>query len=328
MAPLEEIDSLPREVHWFGGNVVARVELFSGDELLADLSGPIDNSGSFALNTLDSYRSVDNQNCRIKVTDDLDNFGWSDGFDLGLSILSGPLPGMDFVSIPAGSFEMGSPSSENNRDSNESLHSVRVGSFEIMTTEVTQGMWEEVMGSNPSHDYGEGSNYPVYYVSWEDCQEFIAKLNDLDRGHTYRLPTEAEWEYACRAGTSSAYYWGSSSSESVMKQNCWYEKNADDGYWSTPHASHEGTQPVGMKSPNAWGLYDMSGNVYEWCQDVYTSDYSSCPTDGSAYRGQGSYRVLRGGGWSSRARLCRSANRGGLSPGGRDLNLGFRLARS
>ena len=246
--------------------------------------------------------------------------------------------GMTFVSIPSGSFYMGSPSSESNRDSDESRHSVRVSSFELMSTEVTQGMWEEVMGedirdlrelADPDFSiWGEGSNYPVYYVSWDDCQDFIDKLNDLDRSHTYRLPTEAEWEYACRAGTSSAYYWGSSSSESTMKQYCWYDKNARSSEWTSPHASSQGTQPVGTKSPNSWGLYDMSGNVYEWCQDVYTSDYSDCPSNGSAYSGQGSNRVLRGGSWLGVARYCRSANRGNFSPGYRLSYLGLRLARS
>ena len=113
-----------------------------------------------------------------------------------------------------------------------------------------------------------------------------------------------------------------------MKSYCWYEKNADDGYWSTPHASREGTQPVGTKQPNAWGFYDMSGNVYEWCQDVYTSDYSDCPTNGSAYSGQGSGRVYRGGSWGNYAGNCRSAFRLINSPGGRYSNLGVRLARS
>ena len=223
---------------------------------------------------------------------------------------------MEFISIPSGDFQMGSPSSEHNRFSNESRHSVSVRSFDLMSTEVTQGMWEEVMGSNPSHFTGD-SNRPVENVSWNDCQDFIDKLNDLDPNHTYRLPTEAEWEYACRAGTSDAYYWGNSSSESTMSSYCWYTVN-----------SNSSTHPVGTKTPNSWGLYDMSGNVWEWCQDVYTSDYSDCPTNGRAYSGQGSYRVCRGGCWYSFARYCRSANRYNGSPGYRICGLGLRLARS
>ena len=213
-------------------------------------------------------------------------------------IQEGPVEGMTFVQIPSGSFQMGSPSSESNRGSDESRHTVHVGSFEMMSTEVTQGMWEEVMGSNPSHGSGVGSNYPVYYVSWNDCQEFIDKLNDLDSSHTYRLPTESEWEYACRAGTSTAYYWGSSSSESTMSSYCWYNENSN-------YLTHQ----VSTKSPNAWGLYNMSGNVWEWCEDVYTSDYSDCSTDGSSYSGQGSGRICRGGSWDYGARSCRSAPR-------------------
>lgn len=246
--------------------------------------------------------------------------------------------GMVFVSISAGRFQMGSPSSEGAGESDESLHGVYVDGFELMSTEVTQGMWEEIMGTgNDSRrdpadsDWslsGEGSSYPAYDVSWDDCQEFINRLNDLDSSHNYRLPTEAEWEYACRADTSSAYYWGSSTSERTMKQYCWYYKNARNDTWTTPHAANNGTQPVGLKQPNAWGLYDMSGNVLEWCQDVYTSDYSNCPVDGSAYTGQGLHRVVRGGSWLNNAMYCRSAKRSSRRPGFRCDFIGFRLARS
>ena len=232
-------------------------------------------------------------------------------------VLSGPLEGMEFVAIPAGSFQMGSPSSESDRESNEKQHLVTVRSFELMTTEVTQGMWQEVMGTNPASGYGVGSNYPVYNVSWNDCQEFIAELNDQDSRYTYRLPTEAEWEYACRAGTTTRFYWGNSDSSSDIGGYAWYDGN-----------SNSSTHPVGQKLPNAWGLYDMSGNVWEWCQDGYTNDYDNCPTDGSAYCGSVSYRVGRGGGWSDDARYCRSAVRGDSGPGDGEINVGFRLARS
>ena len=171
-----------------------------------------------------------------------------------------PAPGislpddMEFVSIPAGSFMMGSPSSESDRDGDEEHHSVSVRSFELMTTEVTQGIWKVVMGDNPAQEYGMGDAYPVYNVSWNDCQDFIDALNDMDPSYTYRLPTEAEWEYACRAGTTTAYYWGSSMNNSY----CWYTDN-----------SNGRTHPVGQKQPNAWGLYDMTGNVWE-CARIYT----------------------------------------------------------
>jgi len=221
--------------------------------------------------------------------------------------------GMEFVSIPSGSFLMGSPAFEADRGCDERQHTVTVESFELMTTEVTQGMWEEVMGTNPAHDYGVGDDYPVYYVTWHDCQDFIDRLNSLDTMHEYRLPSEAEWEYACRAGTTMAYYWG----ETMRDEYCWCWDNSDG-------ALH----PVGRKLPNAWGLYDMSGNVWEWCQDVYTAEYVECPANGAAYIGSGSYRVYRGGGWSLDAQYCRSAFRNVDSPGCSYSSLGFRLARS
>ena len=247
--------------------------------------------------------------------------------------------GMDFVSIPSGSFQMGSPSSEPNRDSDEPIHSVYVNSFELMSTEVTQGMWEEVMGETPSLNFGVGYNYPVNYISWNDCQEFVEKLNDLDPSHSYRLPAEVEWEYACRAGSRSSYYWGNTfsvpeltqkragggvhlggnttSESGVSNRYCWYVGNSS----STAH-------PVGTKIPNAWGLYDMSGNVWEWCEDIYTRDYSGCPLNGNTCSDQDSYRVLRGGGWTDPGSCCRSAERIDASPGYCYAFVGFRLARS
>jgi len=238
-------------------------------------------------------------------------------------ITTGPLSGMDFAYIPSGSFSMGSPTSESNRESNEDQHRVTVGSFELMTTEVTQGMWEEVMGdsieelrdiANPDWPLrGVGDDYPVYYVSWDDCQAFLYTVNHLDTEYEYRLPTEAEWEYACRAGAATAYYWGGSMSGSY----CWYAENSNDS-----------AHPVGQKLPNAWGLYDMSGNVWEWCEDMYTSDYEDCPTNGAAYTGSGSYFVNRGGSWYNNARYCRSAVRFYYSPSSSSYSLGFRLART
>jgi len=245
--------------------------------------------------------------------------------------------GMEFITVPSGNFLMGSPSSETERDSDESQHRVYVESFELMTTEVTQSMWESVMGldigeqrqyADPSWSLaGEGSNYPVYYVSWYECQEFINRLNDLDSEHDYRLPSEAEWEYAYRAGTTSRFFWGHSDSESVMKEYCWYESNADQEKWTSPHAYSSGTQPVATKSPNSWGFFDMSGNVYEWCEDVYVSDYFQCPTDGTAYIGSGTQRINRGGGWVSRTKFCRSSFRNNDTPDYRSNCIGFRVVR-
>lgn len=239
------------------------------------------------------------------------------------STSSGPLEGMMFVTIPGGSYQMGSPSSESGRYDNEELHWVTVQSFELMTTEVTQGMWQEVMSTNPAlgvtwDDRGVGDAYPVYLVSWDDCQEFISELNRMDSQFIYRLPTEAEWEYACRAGSSTRFYWGNSDSSSIIDRYEWYDGN-----------SNSATHPVGQKHPNAWGLFDMSGNVREWCQDVFSRDYDNCPTDGSAYTGSESYRVIRGGqcGFGGLARYCRSACRSNNLQDGRNGYVGLRLAR-
>jgi len=234
---------------------------------------------------------------------------------------------MDFINIPSGSFYMGSSSFVSEQDSDKSGRHVFIDSFELMRTEVTQGMWEEVMGKDIRYLRdeanlnwplrGEGANYPVYYVSWNDCQEFIDRLNSLDPSRTYRLPSESEWEYACRAGMTTDFYWGDSYSESAMGRYCWYSEN-----------SNSSTHIVAQKEPNAWGLYDMSGNVWELCEDKYTADYDDCPTDGSAYIRSGFLRVIRGGGWFYSARFCRLAYRRGLNRACRFGNLGFRLVRS
>jgi formylglycine-generating enzyme required for sulfatase activity len=229
------------------------------------------------------------------------------------------LPGnMAFASVPAGSFSMGSPSSESERGSDEGpVHTVNIQSFELMTTEVTQAMWEEVMGTNPSNFTGD-PNRPVENVSWNDCQEFITRINDFDLSYTYSLPSEAEWEYACRAGTTTRYYWGNDPNSTEIDQYAWYTDNSN----STTH-------PVGQKLPNAWGLYDMSGNVLEWCADWYHESYSGAPTDGSAWVSpSGSYRVIRGGSWNYSAGGCRAADRYGIGPDSGVDFLGFRLARS
>ena len=178
--------------------------------------------------------------------------------------------------------------------------------YAICKYEVTQAIWEKVMGANPS--YYKGSNLPVENVSWYDCQKFIKKLNALPEvqksGFTYRLPTEKEWEYVCRAGLTGDYCKlvdGTEITERTLDEVAWYVDN-----------SGRNTHPVGQKKPNAFGLYDMHGNVWEWCEDRF---------DASGY-----YRVLRGGGWFDFARYCRPAFRDGFSPGFRFLALGFRVA--
>ena len=176
--------------------------------------------------------------------------------------------------------------------------------------EVTQGQWEAVMGSNPSRFPECGLDCPVEQVSWEDAQEFIRRLNAMDGAGTYRLPTEAEWEYAARAGTTGDRYGN-------LNAIAWY---ADNSGVARPH-------PVGQKAPNAWGLHDMLGNVWEWVEDWYDSYPGGAVTDPRG-PGSGSHRVHRGGGWLINAGYCRSSNRNYDTPGDRFFNRGFRLLRT
>ncbi|MEN3333039.1 MAG: hypothetical protein V7641_2404 [Blastocatellia bacterium] len=211
-----------------------------------------------------------------------------------------------FVPLPAGEFMMGS---ENGSAAEKPVHRVRLSRpFEMGKYEVTQAQWEAVMGNNPS--YFKGSNRPVEQVSWHDVQEFIEKLNALNDGYVYRLPTEAEWEYACRAGSNGDY-------SGKLDAMAWCDNNSDQ-------MSH----PVGAKQPNAWGLYDMHGNVFEWCQDWYDNNYAESPSLDPQGPASGSFRVKRGGSWAFPAAFSRSAARDLYSPGYRFNFLGFRLVRT
>lgn len=221
----------------------------------------------------------------------------------------------EFVSIPAGEFEMGSPSNEKDRKTDESpVHPVKISNaFYMGKYEITQKQWRDVMGSSPS--YFKGDNLPVEQVSWDDIQNFITKLNEKEGGNKYRLPTEAEWEYAARAGTKTKYFFGDE--ESKLGDYEWYKSN-----------SGSKTHDVGQKKPNPWGLYDMDGNVNEWVQDKYHLNYSEAPTDGSSWEsGSGFHRVYRGGNWDAFARSCRSAYRDYFTADFRYEGLGFRLLR-
>ena len=247
-----------------------------------------------------------------------------------------------FVRVNGGTFTMGSPANEAGRDDDEVQHQITVGSFYLGKYEVTQKEWTAVMGSNPS-DF-KGDNLPVENVSWYDAIEYCNRLSEKEKltpaytidknqndpnnksstdnvrwtvtwnrnANGYRLPTEAEWEYACRAGTTTAYNTGAS----ITNNTGWYRDNSD-----------KKTHPVGQKSANAWGLYDMHGNVFEWCWDWYGNYQSGAQTDPIG-ASSGSSRVLRGASWGMPAQLVRSAHRDICIPSYRRDYSGFRLARN
>jgi formylglycine-generating enzyme required for sulfatase activity len=218
----------------------------------------------------------------------------------------------EMVEIPAGSFAMGS---KNGEPEEMPLHSVTFAkSFAIGKTEVTQEQWHDIMGDNPSYFTGCADTCPVEQVSWDDAQKFITKLN-AKTGKKYRLPTEAEWEYACRAGSQQEFC-GSDYADNVS----WNNTNSGSFLVKSPH-------PVATKQPNAFGLYDMSGNVWEWVEDTYHDNYNGAPADGSAWM-NGSMRVLRGGSWGYETKFSRAAARSKFSANFRYWSYGFRLAQT
>ena len=220
---------------------------------------------------------------------------------------------MEFVWVEGGCYEMGCGNWTDSCSGNESpVHEVCVDGFWIGKYEVTQGQWEQIMGSNPSYNKS-GDDFPVEMVSWNDCQDFITALNGKG-SNTFRLSTEAEWEYAARSGGLEEKYAGGDDLDRLG----WYLANSVDR-----------THQVGTKAANGLGIYDMSGNVWEWCSDRYASDYyDSSPTDNPLGPSTGSHRVIRGGSWASYAQGCRAAYRGHDGPGFRGYSLGFRLAFS
>jgi formylglycine-generating enzyme required for sulfatase activity len=231
---------------------------------------------------------------------------------------------MKFNKIPAGTFTMGSPEGEEGRRDRETQHKVTISTaFYMQTTEVTQGQWKAVMGTEPwkgqefSKYVKEGANYAATYISWHDAVAYCKKLSEKE-SKTYRLPTEAEWEYACRAGTQTRWSFGND--EKVLGDYAWFDKNANGKGESYAHQ-------VRLKKPNAFGLYDMHGNVYEWCHDYFEEDYyKQSPAKDPTGPTSGSSRVLRGGSWRGRTRYPCSARRSYFGAIGDSAN-GFRLVR-
>jgi formylglycine-generating enzyme len=239
-----------------------------------------------------------------------------------LSTFTSPTLGAKFVLVPSGTFTMGSPTREPGRDGDETQHQVVIShSFYMQTTEVTQGQWKRVMGSNPSFFPNCGNNCPVESVSWNDVQEFISKLSSMEGTNKYRLPTEAEWEYAARAGTQTPFNTGACLSSDQANY---------DGHYplaGCPKGEYRNTTiSVASFSANSWGLFDMHGNVWEWCQD-WKGSYPNDKVTDPAGQSSGSRRVNRGGSWRSFAKNARTASRGSHSPSYKINRLGFRLLR-
>ncbi|MBD2268052.1 SUMF1/EgtB/PvdO family nonheme iron enzyme [Anabaena sp. FACHB-1391] len=230
---------------------------------------------------------------------------------------------LEMIAIPGGTFWMGSPANEAERGDNESpQHQVTVPSFFMGKYPLTQAQYQAIIGDNPSGF--KGNNRPVETVSWDDAVTFCQKLSQRT-GKNYRLPSEAEWEYACRAGTKTPFSFGDNITTDLVNYNGNYP------YKSAPKGKYrEQTTDVGTFPPNAFGLYDMHGNVWEWCEDDWHENYINAPTDGSAWNSQSgsSKKTLRGGSWNSYAWRCRAAIRVRLSRDLRDSRCGFRVVSS
>jgi len=234
------------------------------------------------------------------------------GTDLNLAVPNKNTHAPVMVIIPGGSFLMGSNEYQNAKP----VHRVTIKSFAMGKYPVTQREWKAIMGDNPSFFKDSGDDAPVENVSWDDVQQYIQKLNARSGQH-YRLPSEAEWEYAARAGSQGKWCFGDD--ENKLEKYAWYDKSGNTG-----------TYRVGQKLSNAFGLHDMHGNVWEWVQDVWHHNYEDAPKDGSAWVADGKKqeRVFRGGSWVNLPLVLRSADRDRVAPDNRFDFLGFRLART
>ena len=253
-------------------------------------------------NDEDAQTSSSNQNGGNGSSDN--GNGGTPAFDGKDKVFTANGVSFKMIAVKGGTFQMGSD------DGYNAVHQVTLSDYYIGETEVTQELWNAVMGSNPSYFYGNMQR-PVETVSWNDCHTFISRLNELT-GETFRLPTEAQWEYAARGGNKSKGYTYSGSN--AIDDVAWHWYNSD-----------RTTHPVKTKAPNELGIYDMSGNVYEWCSDWY-GDYSSAAQTDPTGPSTGSHRVIRGGSWCEYTTDCRVANRDGYTPTHTNSDQGLRLA--
>jgi len=256
------------------------------------------------------------QSCALTPGQSAKTNAKADEFTVDLPNLpQGAVP-LRLVRISPGSFLMGSPESEAGRDANEGpQHRVTISKeFYLGAYEITQAQWKALMGNNPSTDIG--LNFPVNKVSWDDCQHFIRQLNSLKTGGCFRLPTEAEFEYVARAGTLTASYLGDDVPIAEWEQRAWFRNNSDGEL-----------HPVGQLKPNPWGLYDLFGNVWEWCQDWY-APYSPDPRVDPIGPSTGQEKVFRGSSWMGRPEYLRSADRGKFPPDSQRNTGGLRIAWS
>ena len=260
------------------------------------LDGYVDYSRTFVVNSSSRRVNITLQEVPVRFSD-------------GVLTINGV--SYEMVWVEGGTFRMGATSEQGSYVFNDEkpVHSVTLSGYYIGKTEVTQALWKAVMGSNPSNL--KGDNLPVEQVSWNDCQEFIRKVNALT-GQNFRLPTEAEWEFACRGGNNSRGYKYSGSN--CIDNVAWYDGNSGDK-----------THPVATKLPNELGIYDMSGNVWEWCSD-WKGDYSSGAQTNPKGPYDGSSRMRRGGSWDYGDGYCRSSNRNSYYPTYRNYDFGLRLA--
>lgn len=284
-----------------------------------------DGSGSAEQNPTHVYTTKGDYNVSLTATNDT---GMTDtarqtryirvaagsGGEEQTIMLPGDVP-LVMVWIPGGTFMMGRyPGEQDSNSGEDPQHSVTVPGFWMGKYEVTQAQWRALLGTSPS--YFSGDSRPVERVTWLGAKSFVTALN-THSGLNFRLPSEAEWEYACRAGATTRFYWGDDPDYEDINDYAWFWDNDMETY------------NVGTKLPNAFGLHDMSGNVWEWCEDDWHGSYTGAPTNGSAWvdSPRGSLRVARGGGWYYGGYYCRSAYRSYFNPSGTYYGVGFRLSR-